>query len=439
MLWPRNLPHKARPGSRSRSPDPVIGYRAAIDVIAGAARPLEPRLVRLDEALGAAVAGDLLSSAAVPSFANAAMDGFALRSADTVGASEAHPVALALAGSIAAGEPPPADTPARAAWEIMTGAAMPAGCDAVLPVELATLRPAEGRDPSRVLVGEHVVAGRNRRDAGTDFEAGALLLRSGTRIGAPAVMALAAVGYDTVPVRPAPRVAVLTTGSELAATGLPGSTGVIRDANGPYLAAALADLAIPVVARGSARDEPDLVARELAALASRCDVIVTTGGVSAGRLDFVPATIARLGGEILFHKVAIRPGKPLLFARLPGGTLFFGLPGNPMGMAVGLRFFVLPALRALMGSPAEQFVPARVADPVRKRHALTFFAKAHVQATPDAGLAVRLLPGQESFRIRPLLEANGWAVIPEGREDVEAGEIVRVAPLRPGEFPAGIE
>jgi molybdopterin molybdotransferase len=417
----------------------MIGYRAAIDVIAGAARALEPRSVPLDQALGAAVAGDLRSSAAVPSFANAAMDGYALRSVDTAAASAAQPVALALAGSIAAGEPPPVSTPEGAAWEIMTGAAMPAGCDAVLPVESATLRPAAGREPARVLVAEHVVAGRNRRDAGTDFEAGALLLGAGMQIGAPAVMALAAVGYDSVPVRPAPRVAVLTTGSELAATGLPGTTGVIRDANGPYLVAALAELAVPVVARGSARDEPDLVARELDSLAARCDVILTTGGVSAGRLDFVPATIARLGGEILFHKVAIRPGKPLLFARLPNGTLFFGLPGNPMGMAVGLRFFVLPALRALMGSAAEQLVPARVVEPVRKRHSLTFFAKAHAQVTQDATLNVRLLPGQESFRIRPLLEANCWAVIPDGREDVGAGEIVRVAPLRPGGFPAGAD
>jgi molybdopterin molybdotransferase len=159
--------------------------------------------------------------------------------------------------------------------------------------------------------------------------------------------------------------------------------------------------------------------------------------VSAGALDYVPGAIARLGGEVLFHKVAIRPGKPLLCARLPGGALVFGLPGNPVAAAVGLRFFVAPALRALAGLPPERLARARLAAPVRNRRGLTFFAKAVVTAGADATLAVRVLPGQESFRIAPLVAANGWAIVPEGTEEVPAGTPVAVAPLVPGAFPPG--
>ena len=151
-------------------------------------------------------------------------------------------------------------------------------------------------------------------------------------------------------------------------------------------------------------------------LAESCDIILTTGGVSAGRLDIVPDTVKRIGGKVLFHKVAIRPGKPLLFARLPGGALMFGLPGNPMAVAVGLRFFVLPAIRALMGRRPETRLVARAREAVRKRPSLTFFAKAVAEVSADAALTVRLLPGQESFKISPLLKANCWAIVPEGRE-----------------------
>ncbi len=321
------------------------------------------------------------------------------------------------------------------AWEIMTGAPMPGGCDAVVPVESAKLRPTGAAGAGTVLIGAPLVPGQNRRAAGTDFAAGDLMLRAGDHVTAPAMMALAAVGYDSLLVRPAPRIAVLTTGNELAAAGPPGGAGLIRDANGPYLAALLAQLAMPLVARRRVADDPELVTREISTLASGCDIILTTGGVSAGRLDFVPAAIERMGGEILFHKVAIRPGKPLLFARLPQGTLIFGLPGNPMAVAVGLRFFVLPAIRALMGIGPEVHSIARVLEPVRKRHSLTFFAKAVAQVTAQAGMNVHLLPGQESFRISPLLQANCWAIVPEGREDVAAGEIIEVAPLLPGDFP----
>lgn len=404
----------------------MISYDAAIGIIATAAAAAAPRTVRLEDACGATVAEEVRSHAAVPSFDNAAMDGFAMRSAETSGATAASPVEFARAGSVAAGQRPPDATPPRAAWEIMTGAPMPTGCDAVVPVERAILR-----EDGTVLISEPLAPGQNRRAAGTDFAVGDLMLRAGDLVTPASIMALAAVGHDSLRVRLPPRVAVLTTGNELSAAGPPGAAGMIRDVNGPYLAAMLAGMAVPPVARGSVSDEPDLLAQELDRLSHGCELILTTGGVSAGRFDFVPATIERMGGRILFHKVAIRPGKPLLLASLPQGTLLVGLPGNPMAVAVGMRFFVLPAIRAMMGRRPETYVPARVLEPVRKRPSLTFFAKALASVTAEGIVTVRILPGQESYRISPLLRANCWAIVPEGREDVAAGDIINVAPLLP--------
>jgi molybdopterin molybdotransferase len=418
----------------------MISYAAALEVLAAATRPLSPCAVRTEESVGMAAAAAICSSVAVPSFANAAMDGFALHSADTSGATTDAPVRLLVAGSVAAGDVPPSTAPAGSAWEIMTGAPLPPGCDAVLPVERAELLTGSSGRPAAILIRQPVVAGQNRRRAGEDFVQGDPMLGTGDLLSPQAIMALAAVGHDTVTARAPPRVAVIATGSELTTAGPPGASGNaagIRDSNGPYLRAVFAEMRMPLLACHTIPDSADRLAGELASQGPGCDIIITTGGVSAGRFDFVPATVKRAGVEILFHHVAIRPGKPILFARLPGGPLLFGLPGNPMAVAVGVRFFVLPAIRALMGMRPERYLVARAAEAIRKREALTFFAKALAEVSADAVLTVRLLPGQESFKISPLLHANCWAIVPQGHDVVPAGDIVHVAPLLPSNYPLG--
>lgn len=411
----------------------MLSYAAALETILSAAVPLPARPLTLQPSATGTADRAVRSSVEVPSFANAAMDGFALRSEESLDASPATPLRLAVTGTIAAGDPPPGRTPRGAAWEIMTGAAMPDDCDAVVPVERVER---QAGDPAAILLREPARPGQNRRAAGEDFARGDELLAAGAALGPEAFMALAAVGIDVIDARPAPRIAVITTGSELKASGAPDARGRIRDVNGPYLEAALAALRLPLVARHSVADDSAQLAAAIATVSADCDMVITTGGVSAGRLDFVPATLARVGASLLFHKAAIRPGKPLLCARLPTGPLLFGLPGNPMAVAVGLRFFVLPAVRALMGKSPERMLAARVAQAVRARAALTFFAKAHARVLPDATLSVTLLPGQESFRISPLLRANCWAVVPAGVPDVAPGDLLQVAPLWPADFPA---
>lgn len=405
----------------------MISYAEALRRLEAATGRLPPAAVPLAAAAGRVTATPVEARLTVPGFANAAMDGFALDAAATVAATPGRPARFKVLGLVAAGSAPPADGPGKGqAWEIATGAPVPAGCDAVIPVERTSRD-----DAGNVLVTTPVARGQNVRRAGEDFTTGQVVVAAGVRLEPHHVMGLAACGVDEATVTARPRVAILTTGTELEQRGADLAPGRIRDANGPYLAALLpqlgADAAVPV----SAGDDEHSLRDRLAALAGTADLVLTTGGVSAGRLDLLPGVVLAMGGEILFHKVAIRPGKPVLAARLPGGALLLGLPGNPLAVAVGMRFFAIPVLRALEGLPPE--VPARTAaaEPVRGRGTLRFFAKACIDVGPDGQRRVRLLPGQESFRIAPLLAANCWAVVPEGTGELPAGTLLETLPLQP--------
>lgn len=412
----------------------MISYSDALALIDATVTPLDPESRALARLGGAATAAAITSRLDVPAFANAAMDGFALRASDTRGAGPDHPLVLDVAGVLAAGDRPGGPPPAGAAVEIMTGAPMPEECDAVIPIERVTTDTDDTGGVTRIRVTETLEPGRNVRDAGEDFRVEQAVLADGRLIEPHGVMALAAAGTDQATCRVPPRIACITTGSELADSGTPTGVGMIRDSNGPYLDAFIQHIG---AIRSGRLHAPDRPAELDAAIEQGCadaDVLLTTGGVSAGRYDLIPDAIVRAGGHVVFHKVAIRPGKPLLFGRLPDGTLMFGLPGNPIAAAVGLRFFVVPALRRLQGLPKEAHHAAVTEERIRKRAQLCFFGKAHARADDEGRVRVRLLPGQESFKIRPLTESNCWAIVPDGAAVVEPGEVIQVAPLYPTGF-----
>jgi molybdopterin molybdotransferase len=404
----------------------MLSYEQALAIIEANIEPLAPTDARPVDALGWVAAADLTCELAVPPFDNSAMDGFALRSQDTAGADEASPVTLKVTGTVLAGDAGEATASEGSAHEIMTGAPVPAGYDAVIPVELVPIeRDTDGR-PIAVEISELVAAGRNLRKAGEDFATGNPLLTAGQSIGPNQIMGMTATGVAAFSARRKPVAAAITTGNELTDAGKL-ERGMIHDSNGPYLGAAIPLMGADCIGvhrtSDSAREMIDLVE----GLKDQVDVVITTGGVSAGRMDFVPKALELMGADILFHRVAIRPGKPALFARLPDGTWFFGLPGNPIAVAVGLRFFVTPALRILQGLPPEQYRLARLKETVHKKQGLKFFAKARLTATADGSLEVEVLPGQESFKIKPLMEANCWAVVPAETDSMKAGSMVEIA------------
>lgn len=415
----------------ARPAQPLISYIQALQLIARIAA-LPAQQLPLAQAAGLVSAESLRSRLNVPDFDNAAMDGFALRSVDTAAARADQPITLTRVATVAAGDAPGAGLMAGQAIEIMTGAPLPAGCDAVLPLEQAL-----GDDSdSQVQFAAAARPGQNVRRAGEDFFADTELVCAGQRLGPEQLMACAAGGLDQLAVRPLPRVAVLNTGAELAAHGAPSGNGRIRDANGPYLRSALPACGALLTSHALAGDGIEVISQAIAAAAADADVVITSGGVSAGRFDAVPAAVAELGGTTIFHKLAIRPGKPVLLAQLPEGPWLLGLPGNPMAVAVGLRFIGVPLLRALNGLGAEQWPLATTINPVRKRPGPRFFAKARASVSAQGQLQVEVLPGQESFRILPLAQANCWAVVEEGSESLPVGARVQVAGLYPDRWPA---
>ncbi|TVQ48063.1 MAG: molybdopterin molybdenumtransferase MoeA [Gammaproteobacteria bacterium] len=411
----------------------MIPYQDAQARLAAALTALPVTQVPVREALGLVAAADARSPGDVPPFTNSAMDGFAVRAADTLAATAASPCTLGVVGHTAAG-PVAAQSapPGPCAWEIMTGAPLPAGFDAVVPVE-RTERVAGEAGPA-IRLEAAALPHQNVRFAGEDFRRDDPVITAGRRVGPEQVMALAATGVVSLEVRRRPRVAVITTGAELVSEPTqPLAPGQIRDSNAPYLEALLPALGADLVYACTLGDDPKRFAAALAeARTLSPDLLITSGAVSAGVHDFIPAALRDAGAVTQFHKAAIRPGKPILFAMLPDGTACFGLPGNPLSVAVGARFFVAPALRILSGEPPEAWPVARLAAAWKKPAHMTFFGKGAVQLDGHGQLVAEMLPGQESFRIAPLTRANAWIVLPEGPGEVEGGRLVQVAPLLPG-------
>ncbi|GAB6195266.1 molybdopterin molybdotransferase MoeA [Lysobacter xanthus] len=400
----------------------MIDYDVALQRLLELARTGAVEHVAPESARGRVLAAPLVSAESLPPFDNSAMDGFAVQCRGSTLQAGAE---FDVVGASAAGDG--AGRAAGGAWEIMTGAPLPAGFDAIVPVEQVT---ASGEGPdgraARIRLDAGVTPGQHVRRAGEDVAAGEVLAGAGTIVDPALVMLCAATGVARLAVHPRPRVALINTGRELVDDpSRPLAAGEIRNSNGPFLAARLESAGAKVVARATVGDDIDAFLDALEA-ATGADLIVSTGAVSMGRFDFVPDALARVGARTLFHKVRIRPGKPILAAVLTSGALFFGLPGNPASTAVGLRFFVEPVLRAMLGLPVEQVRRLPLLAPYAKRVPLRMHLKARVALDSAGRAAVEILGGQESFRIRPLLDANAWAVVDADVDALDAGAPVQV-------------
>jgi molybdopterin molybdotransferase len=408
----------------------TLAYEDALRIVLAASARLPAQACSIADCLGRVLTAPVVSHAALPPFDNSAMDGFALRGDSLVAAG----TELEIEGEQAAGDG--VASARNGAWEIMTGARLPDGLDRVIPVEQT-----ERVSTSRIRLLADVAPDQNVRHAGSDVQQGETVIAADTTLAPHHLMLLAALGVSEVSVAERPRVAILCTGRELVDDPAePLAPGQIRNSNGPFLAARLPLAGAEVVHMETVGD--DAAAFEAAlqrALDAGAQVIISSGAVSMGRYDFVPQALEHIGAQTLFHKVAIRPGKPLLFARLPGNALMFGLPGNPIAVAVGLRFFVEPALRVMLGLPSES--PRRIPlfNAFSKKPRLRFHLKSRLRIDHEGKLAIEVLGGQESYRIRPLSDANAWAVIPAEVDALAAGSLVDVHGLGHLEFPLPLE
>ena len=410
----------------------MLAVAEALALIRSCCAPLPIEQVPLAEAFGRVLAAPVDAPRNLPPFANSAMDGFALRWREGLVEDTVLPVlAEQAAGDGIAGQ-------SEGACSIMTGARIPDGLDTVVPVEDCTVlaRDGEGR-PTSIALSHAPQPGQHVRHAGEDVAAGQCVLEAGARLGEEALLVLRGIGIGTVAARRRPRLALACTGRELVDTdGAELAPGQIANTNGPYLERLFAEAGAEVVERVTLPDEPAAFAAWLARwLDAGIELVVTTGAVSMGRYDFVPDVLREAGADLRFHKLKMRPGKPLLFATAGRGTLVFGLPGNPVSSTVGARFFVDAALRALAGRAPEPALPLPLAAEARKKPGFSMLQKAALALDTDGRLQVRLLKGQESFKTAPLLAARAWAVLPEEAAELPVGTLVPVYPLRPGGAP----
>ncbi|MFC4033717.1 gephyrin-like molybdotransferase Glp [Streptomyces polygonati] len=438
----------------SHGADRLWSVTEHLESILGRLAPLDPIELQLLDAQGCVLVEDVTVPVALPPFENSSMDGYAVRVADTRVATAEHPAVLNVIGDVAAGGGKlPTVGPGQAA-RIMTGAPIPPGAEAVVPVEwtdggsgggAATRMTAHSVDPSGA-AGEVRVhrPAKDRlfvRARGSDAAAGELALPAGTVLGPPQIGLLAAIGRGTVTVRPRPRVVVLSTGSELVQPGEPLAPGRIHDSNSFALTAAARAAGAIAYRVGAVTDEAETLRATIEDQLIRADVIVTSGGVSVGAYDVVKEALSSLGdsfggdarsagGHVEFRKLAMQPGKPQGFGRIgPARTPLLALPGNPVSAYVSFELFVRPVIRTLMGLDdvhREVVQAVCVAAIDRSPEGRRQFLRGHYDRMTGT---VTPVGGAGSHLVKALAYADALIVVPEAVTSVEAGQEVDVVLL----------
>jgi molybdenum cofactor synthesis domain-containing protein len=374
--------------------------------------------VPLAEALGTVAAAEVLAPEPVPAFDNSAMDGFAVRAADVAGA----PTTLRVVGTQLAGPVVPLEVGPGEAVRIMTGAAVPAGADAVVMIERTSPAP----DGGSVVVEAAVDRGTAVRRTGDDLRAGDVVVAPGTVLTPGRLGVLASVGAATVAVHRRPRVGVLSTGDELVDVDRPLEPGLVRDSNRPTLLALVETSGFVPVDLGRAPDDEAAITSAVHSAVEGCDAVLTSGGVSMGDVDLVKVVLDRIG-DMRWFQVAVKPAKPFAFGTVEGMPVF-GLPGNPVSSMVSFELFARPALRRMAGfgeGSLERPGVRAVADEDLRRQpdGKVHYLRVVTRRGPDGRWGVRSAGGQGSHQLAAMAAADGLAVLPDGDGVAAGGEV----------------
>ena len=399
----------------------MIDVDEALAILARSVRPLPATTVGLDLALGRTLAEQIRADRDFPPTDRSAMDGFAVRAEDL----PREGIELELIGEVPAGQAPNVTVRPGSTVRIFTGAVVPEGADTVVMVERTEERNRSGkiRFAIRPEIGQHI------RRQGQDLLAGEVVLEAGVPIHAPEIAALASVGRVEVPVHRAPRVRVLSTGDEVVEPAEEPLPHQIRNSNAGTLLAQLHEMGIAGEYLGIAGDDGDALDRGLAR-GLEADLLLITGGVSVGKYDLVADALARAGMELLFHKVAIKPGKPILVGRR-AGCLVIGLPGNPVSTYCGFELFVAPALRRLSGRSVATRTPVRaeLAGPLRNKPGRRTFHLARLEFRGARFVAIPVAT-TGSGDLLSMVRANAFLITDADQGDCPAGTLLDALPWR---------
>lgn len=393
------------------TPNAMVTPDEALQLVLQHACRLPSQTMTLRDACGLRLAEPIAADRDFPPFRRAMMDGYAVHTEDAGGD-------VAVLGEIPAGRFVDEAFSTGQCFEIMTGAPCPPGTDAVVPKEQVR------RNDERILLPKKIASGQHIAAQGSECAKGDQILRPDTTITPLAVAVMASFGKTSVQVTPRPTVGIISTGAELVPAEEQPQAGEIRDSNGPMLLALVEDAGIEHPKHRHADDRLDAILAALTELADR-DVILITGGVSVGGYDLVPQALDAFGVDVVFHRVKQKPGKPLLFGKRKL-QLFFGLPGNPLAGHFCFHRYVRPAMRKASGkSPAREVFEAELVEAARPKSRRTYFAASHAERdTLSNTWKIRVMPGISSADIFGACQANCYAQLPPGQEEIPAGEIV---------------
>lgn len=413
---------------KAANPDTgMIELEEAQQIVLGAVEPTEVEEVEAWRAVGRPLARDVATDTDLSPFANSAMDGYALLAADLEGASDAAPVTLDVVGHEAAGHVFEGTVGKGQAVRIMTGAPVPEGADAVVKYEVVEVEGGDGsgNEGCRAVFRAPARPGDNIREAGLEAKRGEAVMRAGEAVTAAGAGLLASAGCLMAPVHRAPRVSVLSIGSELVAPDREPARGQIRDSNSSaIMASALAAGAAPEF-HGIVPDDPEAISEAVHKALRQADFVVTSGGASAGDYDFLRHLVST-EGELLFDRISLKPGKAITFG-IVDGVPVLALSGNPAAAFVGFEMLARPAIRKMLGH-TELTRPvqlARIGVKVKKRQARRFYNRARVGRDEKTGeLVVEQAPTQNSALLGDLHRGNALLMVPDGLEGYEAGDLV---------------
>lgn len=401
----------------------MISVAEAIKQVLKETAALPSEEITLRAARGRVLAEDIIADSDLPPFDRSQMDGYAIRAADVA----TVPATLKIVGESAAGRGWHNEMNTGEAVRIMTGAPVPLGADSVQQVELTR----ESSTAADVEILQTLSAGRSIVRRGSEIKADQHVIACGERINAAMMAVLASFGYAKVKVGRQPRVAVLATGSELVSVEQKPGPDQIRDSNNLTISA-YAEMAGAIVEHlPLAGDDSDLLKHQITESAKRSDIVITSGGVSVGAYDFTKPALRELGAEFFFERVALRPGKPTVFARLPNGTLFFGLPGNPVSVSVTFSLFARPAILAMQSAKETALAEdsALLARGVKGALERDSYLPALLSTDSSGALSATALKWGGSSDFVGFVRATALIVVPRNTAEIEAGTIVRVVHL----------
>ena len=404
----------------------MISYKKSRDKLRKSKILIKDEIIKSVDCLNRISANKVFSKVNNTAADNAAFDGFAIKSKDTKNLSKKKSKLFKILGVVAAGDKPLNKKIKKfQTVEIMTGGIIPKGFDTIIPVEQIIYHPNKLK-PLHILIDKKIKKDQHVRFKGSDFRINDLLVTKGTILQSNHILALKTLGIKNIKVKKIPKILFFSTGNEITnKEKIP--DWKIRNSNSHYIKSLKKNFSFDFTNGGILRDKDEYIFEKKIKrmLNSNIDIIVTSGAVSAGKYDYVPNVIKKFKLDSYFKGVAIRPGKPILFAKIKGyQKAIFGLPGNPISSAACFRFFVYPYLQSLLGIEQEKPIKAILKNEFIKKINFTRFVKSKINTTKDGNVEVEILKGQESFRIQSFIKSNIWTLLPAGKSKFKKGEIL---------------